>query len=80
MVNPQRVPGAHTLFLSGNDANAKTMVRGLVESFGWRDVIDLGDITTAWATEKLRHALSVPLEIARHSRLQHSGGAVGRAT
>jgi 8-hydroxy-5-deazaflavin:NADPH oxidoreductase len=52
MVDPQRVPGTHTLFLSGNDADAKTIVRGLVESFGWRDVIDLGDITTARAAER----------------------------
>jgi 8-hydroxy-5-deazaflavin:NADPH oxidoreductase len=51
MVDPRKVPGTHTLFLSGDDADAKTFVRGLVGSFGWRDVIDLGDITTARATE-----------------------------
>ena len=51
MVNPHKVPGTHTLFLSGNDPDAKKVVSGLLESFGWRDVIDLGDITTARATE-----------------------------
>ncbi len=49
MVNPGAVNGGdHTLFVSGNDAEAKTKVkRWLGEWFGWRDVIDLGDITTA---------------------------------
>jgi hypothetical protein len=51
MVDPHKVPGTHTLFLSGNDPDAKRIVSNLVESFGWRDVIDLGDITTARATE-----------------------------
>ena len=51
MVDPHKLPGPHTLFLSGNDADAKQVVRGLLESFGWRDVIDLGDIATSRATE-----------------------------
>jgi predicted dinucleotide-binding enzyme len=51
MVDPAKVPGPHTLFLSGNDAAAKQSVREIVQSFGWQDVIDLGDITTARATE-----------------------------
>lgn len=53
MVNPGSVPGAHNLFLSGNDAAAKATVRALLESFGWPSphVIDLGDITTARGTE-----------------------------
>jgi predicted dinucleotide-binding enzyme len=51
MVNPERLPGSHTVFLSGNDGDAKRVVRELLETFGWRDVIDLGDITTARATE-----------------------------
>jgi predicted dinucleotide-binding enzyme len=51
MVNPKKVPGAHTIFLSGDDAEAKNTARGLLESFGWSDIIDLGDIATARATE-----------------------------
>jgi predicted dinucleotide-binding enzyme len=52
MVEPGRVPGDHTVFLCGNDAAAKAEVeRILREWFGWRDVIDLGDITAARATE-----------------------------
>lgn len=55
MVNPAVVNGGdHTLFISGNDAEAKARVkRWLGEWFGWRDPIDLGDITTARGTEML---------------------------
>jgi predicted dinucleotide-binding enzyme len=41
------------VFVSGNDADAKTVVAGLLADFGHRDVIDLGDITTARGTEML---------------------------
>lgn len=55
MVNPRLLPGEHNVFLSGDDADAKAQVRSLLESFGWaaNEVIDLGDITTARATEQL---------------------------
>lgn len=51
MVAPDKLPGSHTVFLSGNDTFAKATVRDLLESFGWKDTIDLGDISTARATE-----------------------------
>ncbi len=52
MVNPKLLAdGAHSVFLSGNDAEAKKSVTGLLESFGHTDVIDLGDISTARGTE-----------------------------
>jgi predicted dinucleotide-binding enzyme len=53
MVNPAAVNGGdHTLFVSGNDADAKAKVkRWLGEWYGWREVIDLGDITTARGPE-----------------------------
>ncbi|MGC1212872.1 MAG: NAD(P)-binding domain-containing protein [Micromonospora sp.] len=54
MVNPaQLADGDHSVFVSGNDADAKKTVVGLLESFGHTDVIDLGDITTARGTEML---------------------------
>jgi predicted dinucleotide-binding enzyme len=54
MINPSILPGEHDLFMSGNDADAKAMVRKiLTEWFGWKIVIDLGDITTARGTEQL---------------------------
>jgi hypothetical protein len=52
MVEPSRIPGEHAVFLSGNDAEAKGKVKGLLtEWFGWKQVIDLGNITTARGTE-----------------------------
>ncbi|HJQ20664.1 MAG TPA: NAD(P)-binding domain-containing protein [Gemmatimonadaceae bacterium] len=55
MVNPAQVAnGAHDIFISGNDKAAKARVTELLERwFGWKSVIDLGDITTARATEML---------------------------
>jgi len=54
MVNPRQLAaGDHTVFVSGNDAEAKKLVTGLLESFGHTDVIDLGDITTARGAEML---------------------------
>jgi len=51
MVDPITVAGAHTVFVSGNDVGAKESVRALLRSFGWQDIVDLGDISTAQATE-----------------------------
>ena len=52
MVYPQRLAnGDHSVFVSGNDADAKATVTELLRSFGWQDIIDLGDITTARGAE-----------------------------
>ena len=54
MVNPSLVPGSHDIFVSGNDAGAKAKVIDILKSwFGWKTVIDIGDITTARGTEML---------------------------
>ena len=55
MVNPSLVPGDHSVFMSGNDAGAKLQIRKLLTSFGWKDrnIIDLGDISSARGTEQL---------------------------
>ncbi|MDQ8755222.1 NAD(P)-binding domain-containing protein [Sphingosinicella sp. LHD-64] len=56
MVDPGRVPGMHHLFIAGNDPDAKTEVAGFLErEFGWSAdrIIDVGDITSARATELL---------------------------
>lgn len=53
MVNPQQLAGGdHTMFVSGNDAEAKAKVIEYLKTwFGWKDLIDLGDISTARGTE-----------------------------
>ena len=54
MVDPsQLADGDHTIFLSGNETGAKAQVTELLRSFGWQDIIDLGDITTSRGSEML---------------------------
>lgn len=56
MVNPGLIGGGdHINFISGNDAGSKEKVKVLLTWFGWRDenIIDLGDISAARATESL---------------------------
>jgi predicted dinucleotide-binding enzyme len=53
MVNPSAVPGDHEVFLCGNDADAKARVTELLRSFGWRGILDLGDITAARGMEMI---------------------------
>lgn len=54
MVDPKQLAGGdHSVFVSGNDADAKATVTTLLESLGHSDVIDLGDITTARGSEML---------------------------
>jgi len=44
--------GDHTMFVCGEDAGAKeTVTAWLKESFGWKDVLDLGGIDAARGTE-----------------------------
>lgn len=54
MVDPGSVAGRHTVFVSGDDAAAKAVVRDLLVEIGWpeRDVLDLGGLDTARGTEE----------------------------
>ncbi len=52
MVDPNKLIEKTDVFVSGNDIEAKSqVVRILKEWFGWREVIDLGDITTSRSVE-----------------------------
>lgn len=55
MVNPNQVAdGEHHLLVCGNDMQAKAAVIGLLtDEFGWKYVIDLGDITASRGMEML---------------------------
>jgi predicted dinucleotide-binding enzyme len=55
MVNPASVAGGdHTMFLSGNDSEAKAKVKDLLKNgFGWKDIVDLGDISAARGQEMI---------------------------
>jgi len=53
-VNPAKLKGGdHSLFVAGNDEDAKARVKTLVSGFGWHldNIIDLGDITAARGME-----------------------------
>ena len=48
----QLAGGEHHVFVSGNDAGAKAQVANLLMTwFGWKHILDLGDITTARGPE-----------------------------
>lgn len=53
MTDPARVPGAHVVFVAGDDAAAKAAVGDLLAQFGWGEgrVVDLGGLSAARATE-----------------------------
>jgi hypothetical protein len=55
MVNPGLLAEQGNLFICGNDAGAKGEITSLLESFGWqnKNIIDLGDISSARGTEQL---------------------------
>lgn len=54
MVDPSLIPGAHDLFVAGNDAEAKAKVMALATAdFGWKTFVDLGDISGARASESV---------------------------
>jgi predicted dinucleotide-binding enzyme len=61
MVDPGSIAnGHHTIFVSGDEKEAKQEVVSLLtEGLGWKDVLDLGDLSTARTVE-----MYVPLWVA----------------
>jgi predicted dinucleotide-binding enzyme len=54
MIDPADVAGGdHTIFLSGDDAAAKATATELLQGFGWRDIVDLGELSSARGPEML---------------------------
>ena len=52
MTHPLEVAdGDHHVFISANDADAKSQVTDLLKTFGWIHIFDLGDLSTARGTE-----------------------------
>ncbi|MBL8957749.1 MAG: NAD(P)-binding domain-containing protein [Myxococcaceae bacterium] len=66
MVDPGQLAGGdHTMFVAGNDAGAKAQVTRVLQSFGWKDVVDLGDISQARGLE-----MYVPLWVRLYGALK----------
>lgn len=53
MLAPGGLEQQHTVFVAGNDADAKRQVTAFLRSFGWTDILDLGDISATRAMEQL---------------------------
>ncbi|MBC7861574.1 MAG: NAD(P)-binding domain-containing protein [Bacteroidia bacterium] len=53
MVDASLVAGEHDVFLCGNDDGAKQKVKEILGWFGWKNPIDIGDLTGARATEMM---------------------------
>ena len=51
MVHPDRLPEETTMFVAGNDPEAKATAADLLRSFGWRAILDLGGIEAARGME-----------------------------
>ncbi|MCQ4044707.1 NADPH-dependent F420 reductase [Streptantibioticus rubrisoli] len=66
MTHPETLATPPTVYLSGNDEHAKKTVTDLLGDLGWQPawIEDLGDITTARATEAM--ILVVPHLLRRH--------------
>ncbi len=53
MVNPRLLKDSHTVFVCGNNEEAKSKVKNILAQFGWSadEMVDLGDISSARGTE-----------------------------
>lgn len=54
MTHPERLPEETTVFVAGEDPEAKATVADLLRSFGWRSILDLGGIVAARGMEQYR--------------------------
>jgi 8-hydroxy-5-deazaflavin:NADPH oxidoreductase len=59
MVNPQFAGGRPTMFICGNDANAKKSVAQILDQFGW-ETEDMGAVEAARAIEPLCRLWCIP--------------------
>ena len=59
MINPHFAGGRPTMFICGNDANAKRVVRQILDQFGW-DTEDMGAVEAARAIEPLCMLWCIP--------------------
>ncbi|WP_160711828.1 NADPH-dependent F420 reductase [Chitinophaga solisilvae] len=75
MVNAARSGGEATMFLAGNNAAAKASVVEILQQFGWKDIIDLGNIEHARSTEMM---LPIWLSVYTATRNGHIGFKIVR--
>jgi predicted dinucleotide-binding enzyme len=64
MVDPAELGQHHSVFVASDDEAAKREVSALLKSFGWQDIVDLGDLGSCRAMEQL-----IPLWMSLESKL-----------
>lgn len=64
MVDPGNLVDRHSVLIASNDETAKREVTELLRSFGWQDIVDLGDLSACRAMEQL-----IPLWMRLEARL-----------
>jgi predicted dinucleotide-binding enzyme len=64
MVNPRGLTEDSTIFVAGNDPDARHTAAALAADLGWADVFDLGDLTGARALE-----MFIPLWVRMYVQL-----------
>jgi len=66
-VDPKKSGDDPTMFMCGNNTKAKVEVKEILKQFGWKDIIDLGDISAARGSEMM-----TPIWLRIWSALQNS--------
>jgi len=51
MINPRGLSADSTIFIAGNDPEAREAAAAVAADLGWTDVFDLGDLTAARGLE-----------------------------
>ena len=55
-------PDRRALPIAGDDAQAKQVVTGLIDAFGF-DVVDAGPLSEGWRFERAKPAYRIPLDV-----------------
>lgn len=66
MVNASKCGGEATMFMAGNSSEAKQETATLLKQFGWKDIIDLGNIRHSRSTEMM-----LPIWLSTYMALQN---------
>lgn len=70
MINPKREEGDPDLFIAGNEHEAKGKVKSIAEQWGWKSVIDIGDISQSLFLEALTQIWII--YAAKTSKYEHA--------
>ena len=74
MVDPGKLAERTDVFVSGDDTEAKAVVISILRDwFGWKSVIDLGDIATSRGRGDVRRPVAEPANVDLVTPIQHQG-------